>query len=613
MSESSKTLLFVVAAIVAVGLGFISKPSTTAYDPNDRIGKSLSEKVDPEEAKRMTIVRFQEDTATLSEFEVAETGGLWAIPSKGGYPADAEEQMAKAATGVTDLEILGIASTSAADHAQYGVVDPKSPKLEVGQSGVGLRVTLATETEESLIDLIIGKAVKDAEDQRYVRRESQDVVYIVNITPDDFSTDFADWIEDDLLKISPFDIQQVKINDYTAELVPQGLQLSIDWDRRAELELRYDDAESDWVAQSLKEYNRTAKEFQPFELSENQELNKDKLNDLKSALDDLKIVDVESKPAGLSASLKAGEDFIKDQSSIMSLVRRGIVPVGRADGSYDILSSEGEVITTMKDGVEYVLRFGNLQLSTDEEAAGPADSGPATGDEGEESKQQGVNRYLFVMARLNVDAIEKPELEDLPETPNEEADGGDDEDEAGSDSEDSDQEDADAEESENSETAESDDTESADADTNEEENSGAEKLAAERKAVEQSNQRKQDEYDEKVKQAKERVDELNARFGDWFYVISNDVYKKIHLGKDDIIKAKEKAEGDESDEDAESAVDSAASSAFGAPGAAVPGLPGISTATADEAPQAENEGDGEPAESTVEAITEETPSQDESS
>ena len=33
-----------------------------------------------------------------------------------------------------------------------------------------------------------------------------------------------------------------------------------------------------------------------------------------------------------------------------------------------------------------------------------------------------------------------------------------------------------------------------------------------------------------------RVAELNARFADWYYVISEDVYKKIHLGRSDIIK-----------------------------------------------------------------------------
>ena len=36
------------------------------------------------------------------------------------------------------------------------------------------------------------------------------------------------------------------------------------------------------------------------------------------------------------------------------------------------------------------------------------------------------------------------------------------------------------------------------------------------------------------------MDELNARFADWYYVISDEVFRKIHLNRDDLIKKKEK-------------------------------------------------------------------------
>ena len=32
------------------------------------------------------------------------------------------------------------------------------------------------------------------------------------------------------------------------------------------------------------------------------------------------------------------------------------------------------------------------------------------------------------------------------------------------------------------------------------------------------------------------VKELNARFADWYYVVSEDVYKKIRLTRSDIVK-----------------------------------------------------------------------------
>ena len=65
-------------------------------------------------------------------------------------------------------------------------------------------------------------------------------------------------------------------------------------------------------------------------------------------------------------------------------------------------------------------------------------------------------------------------------------------------------------------------------------------LKAERERIEKENKRKKDEYDEKIKKGNDRVKELNARFADWYYIISEGVYNKVHLGRSDIVKKKEK-------------------------------------------------------------------------
>ena len=65
------------------------------------------------------------------------------------------------------------------------------------------------------------------------------------------------------------------------------------------------------------------------------------------------------------------------------------------------------------------------------------------------------------------------------------------------------------------------------------------KTAAKQAAVEKENQRKQTEYEEKVKKGKDHVKELNGRFADWYYVIADDVYHKIHLSQADVIKTKD--------------------------------------------------------------------------
>lgn len=62
------------------------------------------------------------------------------------------------------------------------------------------------------------------------------------------------------------------------------------------------------------------------------------------------------------------------------------------------------------------------------------------------------------------------------------------------------------------------------------------------------NDRQQKEYDQALVDARKRVDELNERFGRWFYVINEDTYHKIHLSRDEIIKKKEKSKDEKTDD-----------------------------------------------------------------
>ncbi|HZZ26477.1 MAG TPA: hypothetical protein VFE46_00615, partial [Pirellulales bacterium] len=65
-----------------------------------------------------------------------------------------------------------------------------------------------------------------------------------------------------------------------------------------------------------------------------------------------------------------------------------------------------------------------------------------------------------------------------------------------------------------------------------------EALEAERDKIEKENQRTEDEYKDKIKKGEQRAKELNARFADWYYVVGDETYRKIHLGQGDIVKKK---------------------------------------------------------------------------
>ena len=58
----------------------------------------------------------------------------------------------------------------------------------------------------------------------------------------------------------------------------------------------------------------------------------------------------------------------------------------------------------------------------------------------------------------------------------------------------------------------------------------------ERERIRKENQRKQDEREDLLNKANQRISELNARFADWFYIISEDEYKRVHLNRNDLIQ-----------------------------------------------------------------------------
>jgi hypothetical protein len=249
----------------------------------------------------------------------------------------------------------------------------------------------------------------------------------------------------------------------------------------------------------------------PSQLTEDEELNKTKLDELKRAIDDLKIVNVESKPQDLVEGVKSEQDLLSDPKIGPSLSAKGYYPVRRGD-KMELLSSNGEVRVQTDDGIEYILRFGRT----------------AGVEEGAEDAK--LNRYLLVSARV-VDehfqpqpaAIEAPPMTEAPaESPAAGASG--DAGDAGTAGE--------AEPPVDNATPAAEPVKESAA-----ENPPAE-TAAEKPPTTPPSNPEADALALKRQEAEAKVAKLNDKFANWYYIISEDVYKKLHLGRFDIIQAK---------------------------------------------------------------------------
>jgi len=406
VNEGAKTGIFWFVAAVMVAIAtFVAWPRTLDSDTSKLIGKPLfPEFEDPLTAASMKIVTYDDQQGSLSQFEVSKDpqSGIWKIPTHAGYPADAEEQMKASATALYDLDILDVPSRNAEDHVDFGVLEPDPEDLQVGDEGVGRLVDFRDDQGETLATLIVGNEVPDVPAQRYVRKPTQDVVYVVEFDDAPLTTRFVDWIDKDLLQLTAFDIDQLTLNNYAASFELGSGQ--VNQTKKFEATIGLDGAE--WELDRFVTFEEGV--GVPYQLGEEQTLDTENLNALKQALDELEIAGVGRKPEGMSASLKADKSLRNDQAALVSLLQRGFIPAGSADSEeVDILAANGELIVTQQDGVEYVLRFGDIAAASGNEAAAE--------DEGVKPPS-GSNRYLLVTARVNESQIPVPELEELPET-----------------------------------------------------------------------------------------------------------------------------------------------------------------------------------------------------
>ena len=408
MSESAKTgILAALAAVTALAAWSTTTRNFTTAESNAeaRVNQVLFEKfTDPLDAASLRILKYDTDIEQYQEFEVAKDNrsGVWTLPSNENYPADANKQMSEAANLFVGLKVLNVASEKREDQKLYGVLEPDKKKEAEGGDGVGMLVQFRDSKGESLVDLIVGKEDSQDPKRRFVRVPTEDAIYIAEVNTAPLSTDFKQWIESDLLKLSANDIETLGIRNYSLSPTDKNtLELVPTYDA----DITYNVREAKWNAKTMTVYEN--RRPAPRALDASEELNVSKLNEMKSTLDNLRIVNVARKPAGVAADLK-GEQ-LGDETKV-ALQRRGFFAQKSTGGNgYEIFSMDGDLQVTLKDGVQYLLRFGKGAGASFE----PTDNEDA-GENGQ--KKVSINRFLMVTTRIDESKFPQPELERVPQS-----------------------------------------------------------------------------------------------------------------------------------------------------------------------------------------------------
>jgi PHD/YefM family antitoxin component YafN of YafNO toxin-antitoxin module len=317
----------------------------------------------------------------------------------------------------------------------------------------------------------------------------------------------------------------------------------------------------------------------PREIEPTEEVNATKLNDMKGALDNLRIVNVAKKPAGVAADLR-GEKL--QEATLQALQRRGFF-ASQTSGtdSYELYAMNGDLQVTLKDGVQYLLRFGNGAGASFE----PVETEETK--EGEAPKEVSINRFLLVTTRLDESKFPPPDLERVPETVEElkameaakkaalqpavpvepmpteptAAEPAATEpaatEPAGTESANTDPAQPAGDTPAEEKPAGDEPTKDPVAQSREAKGSARlvsfqdpappaelsedewkERLEAERERITKENQRKIDQRNDRMAVAKKRVAELNARFADWYYIVSDSEFKRLKIELADLITKK---------------------------------------------------------------------------
>jgi hypothetical protein len=255
-----------------------------------------------------------------------------------------------------------------------------------------------------------------------------------------------------------------------------------------------------WDLEELREFQRNS--YEPRALREDEELNRANLDSMKNAIEELKIVDVVRKPAGLRPTGQTDTPIWQDMEALQSLQEHGFYAQQAPDDGLKLYCSDGEVDLRTKDGVEYTLWFGSQAATVD-----------SAGD-------SRIDRYVMISAQVDAEAFEKPVLELPPESSSTPI-----------------PQDAENEEAPSNETEET--PAAADVAKDDVETAKTAAVDSQRDRLLQEYERKLDEYNEKVKKAEAAARDLNMRLGDWYFVVSEDVYNKIRLRRSQIMQQKE--------------------------------------------------------------------------
>lgn len=361
-SKSPMTTTAVVLGVLAVATAIPAWYRPAAVDQNsaDLSGKPLmrgDKEVAPEQIVDLAVATWDDSQGKAKLFQVKKTDGRWIIPSYFNYPADGGSRVGNTAGGVLNVPRGPLVTRDAKQHKDLGVLDP-TPKSggSAEKSGIGKRVTLKDQSGATVVDLIVGNSATNGEGMRYVRDADSNDVYTAKINAD-ISTTFTDWVETGLLKFATDDVRSVMISDYFVDEAKGAVTT------RAETAFDRKDSASDWIS---------------IQVPADKQVAKDAVNKILTE--------------GTGLKLQGVRPYRNEW-----LMARGFY----LGNDKQLYGNEGRVVVSTKDGLRYVLFFGEVALGDDVDVDEGAVKKQKEANKDKKDAAAGHNRYLTIFVQYD--------------------------------------------------------------------------------------------------------------------------------------------------------------------------------------------------------------------
>jgi len=584
MNQTVKTLLFVAAAAacmaIAAGTYFSNQPADIA-DFSD-VGEQFFPKFeDPSTATALRVAAYNSTTGKTEVFKVENRDGLWQIPSHHDYPADGKDRLGKTAASMIGVVRQALVERSQSAQKRFGLLDPLGDDL-TSTEGRGNRITLY-KGDDILVDLIVGKPVENSSNLFYVRRADEDRIYTADLGNLNISTKFADWIEKDILQVNSAEIRDVLISRYSVDeaqgrVIPEG-----------QIELNRENGEGSWNLSGLNpqtekvklsEVNSLLQALTDLKIVGVRQKPEALIAGLKSAegkisLTALTLRDLQQK--GVFIDRERGE-FVYNEGKVNVGTNDGVVyelGFGEEFSGSDLDIEIGGQKSAEEEAKELEQETKDQTASnSDEKEAGekPADSAETDGAKTDGAKTDGAgtdkdednsaedsakpgqkkSRYLFVTvvfdksllgpAPVKPVAPKKPAAasekkaeesestaKEDKETPNSSEPADDNK------PEDKEKSDVTADKPEQADKSGKPDADKSKTDKVDPQKAYEEALK-EYELQKEVYETQKKAYAEKLKAGEKRVADLSARFAEWYYVISEDVFDKLKLKREALVE-----------------------------------------------------------------------------